>query len=144
MFINRKSFTRKPSSIHGRRIECGSISIPRQNFSNLDRRDSVSWNWKKGRQKEIVDGRVALGHAISSLKECPARLSEACYVAILSKGRATFSNWTYRTVEETTGIHAQVQAGRDTLDPELTPGHRRSLKYRCKGKKENGTINGGW
>lgn len=42
---------------------------------------------------------------------------------------------TYRAVKKTTGIHAQVQAGRDTLDPQLTPGDGRSLKYRWKNKR---------
>lgn len=40
--------------------------------------------------------------------------------ATLSKGRATFSgvdNLTYRTVKKTAGVHTQVQAGRNTLNP---------------------------
>lgn len=47
---------------------------------------------------------------------------------------------TYRAVKKTTGIHAQVQASRDTLDPQLTPGHGCSLKYRWKGKKINRSV----
>lgn len=114
--------------------EASILSSP-LDFCNLDGRDSVSRDRK--RRRSASRGTRPLGFSFSwnASRTCT---SEACYGAILSKGRATFSyarSLTYRAVKKTTGIHAQVQASRDTLDPQLTPGHGCSLKYRWKEEK---------